>query len=241
VQRDPIGYEAKDVSLYRYVGNQTTISIDIYGLAVFESDGYKIEVHKTDADCQIPGGHGHFQKPDNLSKGGYKVSLTDGAIYTSNNKFTGATLNKRVLEKLKKWIKCQGLTGCLVAVIIMAPEIANAAYSGGAEGVGDYLVHEATQVATGTVVAGGVGATVIGGTAMTGGTMTMGGTTIVSGGTIATGVGAGTAVTVGGAVVVAGAGGYAVGTVIANTKPGKWVTTGVGEGMAWVCPWCFRW
>ena len=32
VQRDPIGYDAGDVSLYRYVGNRTNNSQDIYGL-----------------------------------------------------------------------------------------------------------------------------------------------------------------------------------------------------------------
>jgi hypothetical protein len=72
--------------------------------------------------------------------------------------------------------------------------------------------------------------------------LTVGGKTLVSGGTIAAGIGVGTVTTVGGAVMIAaGAGGYAVGTAIANTKPGKWATTNVGEGMAWVCPRCFAW
>ena len=32
ISRDPIGYEGKDKSLYRYVGNRATVSVDSYGL-----------------------------------------------------------------------------------------------------------------------------------------------------------------------------------------------------------------
>jgi hypothetical protein len=143
------------------------------------------------------------------------------------------------LKEFKNWLKCKGLLGCAIAMVIASPEFVEAAEENGVAGVTDHALGEGINAVEGTLIAGGVGATVIGSTAIAGGTLTVGGTTLVSGGTIAAGIG--TVTTVGGAVIAASAGGYAVGTAIASTKPGKWVTTNVGEGMAWVCPRCFTW
>ena len=49
VSRDPIGYEANDVSLYRYVGNRTTIGFDVYGL-----DGFLFNCYDAGAEFYFP-------------------------------------------------------------------------------------------------------------------------------------------------------------------------------------------
>jgi hypothetical protein len=226
----------------RYVGNQTYNACDPHGDAkIKDVPGVKEPVIVTggDQDPFPSKPHGHIGSQHSSQK----INLDTGEIFDGTRP-TGKFISKEALEKIKNDPRVQKIykrlgTACVAFVLLTGT--VQAANENGVTGVVDFSVNEVTSVIEGTIIAGATGSVVIGGTAVAGGTMTVGGTTIVSGGTIATGVGAGTVIGVGGAVVVAGAGGYAIGTAIANTKPGRWATTGVGEGMAWVCPWCFRW
>ena len=241
ITRDPIGYDASDVNLYRYVHNQCLDFVDFFGLVEVKAGGYIIRVHKSDADDMIPGGHGHILDAQSVKDKGNKVDLTTGQIYTSNNKPTGRFLKSKTLNELKRKLKEAGIIGSVITVVLIISDVAEAAECDGVPGVVDYATDEGVGYIEDTVLAAGAGVTVIGGTAAAGGTLTAGGTTIVSGGVVAGSVGAGTVVTVGGAVVAAGAVGYGVGTAIANTSVGQTITTSIGEGLAWLCTWCFNW
>ena len=255
---DPIGFEGNDTNLYRYVNNMPISYYDVKGLGLdFNEGGYRIEVHKADADTRIDP-HGHIDGGKGNIRPGYKVDINTGKIFNSKNKpviVGGYQLKlpkkvyKTLLEKVEDARKA-GRLGCFVTVIVFIPELVQAAEVGGVPAVGSHainvgkdLIKEAAistavgvAVAEATVASGATLTTVAGGSVIATGVTTVSGGSIVAAGTVASGT---TIAAVGGAVAVAGAGGFAVGTAIANTKPGQVVTNGLASAMLTVCPWCF--
>ena len=101
VQRDSIGYDAGDSSLYRYCFNEALDSLDPFGYEKhgLTAGGFIIDFHLTDADSIIKGAHAHIDQGmvDGKNLRGYKVDH-NGWIYTSKNQPTGMKLPKKFLQ-----------------------------------------------------------------------------------------------------------------------------------------------
>ena len=255
---DPIGFNGNDTNLYRYAANMVMCHYDTKGLGErFNEGGYLIDIHRADADTIIDP-HGHIKQGKGDIRPGYKVDINTGKIFDSKNKPVikgGYQLHlpqkvyERLLEKVAKARKA-GRLGCYITIIVFLPEVVQAAESGGVPAVGNHLINTGNEILQDAAISAAAGTVVVGATVATGSTLTTvaggsviaTGVTTVSGGSIAAAgsvAGAATVSAVGGAAVAAGAGGFAIGTAIANTKPGKVVTNGLASAMLTVCPWCF--
>ena len=210
LSEDPIGFEAGDANLYRYVGNGVTGTTDPSGQKKFKIDGFVFFVHENDADPFPSRPHAHMDSANSPRK----VNINTGEVFDGATS-TNAFLKAKTLNRLRTAMKNAGLLGTAFTIVLVSGEIAEAATSEGASGAAaataDMVMESATAAGTSVVV----GAAMISGAEAAGTSITL------AGGSAAAGVGG--AATVGGAVMVSGtiggAIGYGIGSIhISNVK-----------------------
>jgi RHS repeat-associated protein len=221
LSQDPVGFGGGDDNLYRYVGNGVTNKIDTFGLTEgIEVPGYgSVHIDGEAIGTKTP--HLQYGKGKKQTKIRLPADMADVDDLT-NVPGIPRSMIKRLLKnpdtrrKLQNQLtnargKC-GLAGMALTMVLVAPEICQAAEKSGLPGAAS----AAGDVALDTAAAAGE-SIAVGGTIMAGASLA--GTSVTTSAGVAY-AGVAGAATVGGASVFAGGAGFGIGYGIGSITIG---------------------